>query len=86
MFKSFIGYAFCAVRGRLLEYGQARALRAHLAGLKMFVTSVCNGKTIPRLRRQMLRIFEHMLDLNRQVRPPRPTCLANLRMAIACND
>jgi hypothetical protein len=38
-----IGYGFCAVRHRWLEYGKALALRARLAGLKMIGTSFCNG-------------------------------------------
>ena len=68
-----IGCTVRAERIRRLEYGNALALRAHPACLTMVGTSFCNDKTSPRLRRQMLKIFEHMLDLNRQVTPPCPT-------------
>ena len=73
--EMMIGCDLRAVRDRSLECRKALALRTHLARLKMVVKSVCNGKMSSRLRRQMPRIFEHMLDLNRQVTPPYPTRL-----------
>ena len=80
--KIIIVYGSRTVRGRLLEYQQAPALRTPLAAPKMIEPAV-RGRTnrSPRLRRQVLRIFEHMLDLNRPSRPlVRPAPNANGRL------
>jgi hypothetical protein len=65
----------------LLEYVNRRTLRAHLARLKMFLTSFGKETRKPRLRRQALRHIELKLSPQPSFTPPRPTSRAECKTA-----